>query len=70
MKRMRPGPIEVVVFVAMALVAAVIVGLSPNRGPMLFFVTFPVFLIAALMGSRRNPAMRTVVVDDSAPRQD
>jgi len=62
MKNALPGRGEWIVFVAMALVAGLIVLLGGQRDTMLFFVTLPVFLVAALMGFRRSLAVQRIEV--------
>jgi len=66
MKRFLPGRVELSVFVAMALVAGLLVAVSSQRDAMLFFVTMPVFLVASLLGWRRNVALRAVPVKSEA----
>jgi hypothetical protein len=60
MKSLFPGRTELLVVIALALVAGAIVSLGGSRDTMLFIVTGPVFLIAALLGFRRSLAVQPV----------
>jgi hypothetical protein len=58
MKLHIPGPVELCIFVAMALICTLVVHLSPQRDTALFACTLPVFVVAALLGLRRNELAR------------
>lgn len=49
-----PKPVELAIFVVMALVCTLAVALSPKHDAALFFAGVPLFLISALMGFRRS----------------
>ena len=49
-----PNPVELGIFAAMALVCALVVTLIPKHDYALLFASMPLFLIASLMGFRRN----------------
>ncbi|HET6246438.1 MAG TPA: hypothetical protein VFE47_01970 [Tepidisphaeraceae bacterium] len=54
MKSILPGRFELMLFIAMAFVAGALAAWSPQRSTMLFALTMPIFLVAALMGFRRS----------------
>ena len=58
MKSIFPNRFELGIFVAMALVAGALVSVVAHHDTMLFFVTGPIFLVAALLGFRRSLAVQ------------
>ncbi len=63
MKRYFPHRVELFVFLAMAVISAVIVSLAAQRDVALFACTLPMFLVAALLGFRRSELGRVRAVD-------
>lgn len=49
-----PKPLEITLFVVMALICAAFVLASPKKDSALFFASVPLFLVSAMMGFRRN----------------
>ena len=66
MTRRLPGRFELAVFVTMALVAGLLVTASDRRDAMLFFLTLPVFLIAAYLGYKRKMALQAAVAEEQS----
>lgn len=66
MKRHIPCRSEWIIFLAMAAVCTIVVTLSPQRDTAMFACTLPVFLVASLLGFRRNQTLRLAdVVEDA-----
>jgi len=49
-----PGRVELAVFALMAVTCAAIVSLFPKHDYAMMFAAMPVFLVASIMGLRRN----------------
>ena len=49
-----PKPVELGIFILLALLCAVIVTISPHRDTALFFAGAPLFFVCAMLGSRRS----------------
>jgi hypothetical protein len=54
MKRHLPGPVELALFFGMAVISAIVVGLSTHRDTALFICTAPVVFISLLLGFHRH----------------
>jgi hypothetical protein len=54
MKRLIPARVELAIFVVLAAICTVVVGLSPHRDYAIGLCTAPLFLASALMGFRRS----------------
>jgi hypothetical protein len=65
MKRYIPHRVELFVFLAMAVISAIIVSIAAQRDVALFACTLPMFLVAALLGFRRSELGRVRVVDEA-----
>ncbi|HEX4795874.1 MAG TPA: hypothetical protein VH370_18950 [Humisphaera sp.] len=63
MKRYIPHRVELFVFLAMAVICAVVVSLAAQRDLALFACTLPMFLVAALLGFRRSELGRIRAID-------
>lgn len=49
-----PKPLEITLFVVMALICAAFVMASPKKDSALFFASVPLFLVSSIMGFCRN----------------
>ena len=49
-----PGRLELAIFALMAVTCAAVVSLFPKHDYAMMFAAMPVFLVAAIMGLRRN----------------
>jgi hypothetical protein len=63
-----PKPLEITLFVVMALICAAFVLASPRKDSALFFASVPLFLVSAIMGLRRSE-IRTRVVEPKPQTQ-
>ena len=66
MRRLLPSRVEVAIFATLAVLCAALVGAFAPKTYDLRFAAFagPIFLVAAVMGLRRNPAFQVVDVED------
>ena len=66
MRRLLPSLAEVAIFATLAVLCAALVGAFAPTTYDLRFAAFagPIFLVAAMMGLRRNPAFQVADVED------
>jgi len=53
-----PGRIEFAIFALMAVTCAAVVSLFPRHDYAMMFAAMPIFLVAAIMGLRRNEQLK------------
>jgi hypothetical protein len=58
MKRLLPSPVEAAIFAALAIFCGILVHLSPAADVALAGIAMPVFIVAGMMGMRRNWSVR------------
>ena len=58
-----PKPVEIALFVVLALICATVVAASPKKDSALFFASVPLFLICALLGNRRTQSRIAAEID-------
>jgi hypothetical protein len=64
-----PKPLEITLFVVMALICATFVLVSPKRDSALFFASVPLFLVSAMMGFRRTEMQAESIKMNTPPEQ-
>ena len=66
MRRLLPSRVEIAIFATLAILCAALVGaFTPTTSDLRFAaLAGPVFLVAAIMGLRRNPAFQIADVED------
>ena len=60
MKNLLPGRIELAVFTTLAILLAAVSWQAPKTDLLMAFFAVPLFITAAVMGMRRNPAFAPV----------
>lgn len=66
MKRLLPGRMELALLAALAAICTIAVGFSPRQDVGLMFAGMPLFLVASLMGFRRNQIVRAEAIAATA----